>query len=409
VHLTGDTIRGEINYQDWHKDPLEISFRKSPTAAVQQFDPSTCRYFEITGTEIYQRYEGRISLNKTDLKDLTTSRDTTTRKAIVFLKVMRVGPNVSLFSYTDALKTRYFVQEQPAGTPQELQYYVFYNSQHLTEVVTQRPYQRQLWLMAVKYNQATTQLKYKLEAKDRQTALIETVNAINGFNGKEALVKMKLKKKPGIRFLVGAGLNQSVVGANGDTDLARQPVATASYRPAVALGADIFTNRMNPRLFFRAELSFSSSSPQLSARMPDGAGYRNTDLAFSQFSGSFISQVNYHVYNGQKLKAYLGAGLGLTAAHYTQNQYRSSYVNPQGEAPADFQQEFNFNFRQFWSTPAFRVGASWGKKLDGAVLYLPPKIIGNNTTGSAASYNFNLSSWRIQFNYLFGGLAKSNQ
>src|ERR1700750_2801584 len=106
VTLKGDTLRGFIDYREWDKNPDAISFKSALTdSKPRQFTPDQARFIKINGQEAYQHYAGPISMDITDKDHMGYQRDTSSRVASVFFRVLQKGKNLSLYSYTDNLKS----------------------------------------------------------------------------------------------------------------------------------------------------------------------------------------------------------------------------------------------------------------------------------------------------------------
>ena len=96
ITLQGDTLKGFIDYQEWIKNPIAINFKSAlQEKTVQEFTPATIKYFAIGNMEAYERYEGKIRLNRIEINKLATGVDTSTAKRTVFLRVLAQGKNMS--------------------------------------------------------------------------------------------------------------------------------------------------------------------------------------------------------------------------------------------------------------------------------------------------------------------------
>jgi hypothetical protein len=95
-------------------------------------------------------------------------RDTTFKVATVFLKVLQSGKNVTLYAYSDAVKTRLFIGDQPAFEPVELGYRLYYDMDAVKifehgKTVNENTYMKQLYDLAMKYNAMTPSLQHDIE------------------------------------------------------------------------------------------------------------------------------------------------------------------------------------------------------------------------------------------------------
>ena len=111
VPNNGDTLKGYIKYVRTENSPRVIRFKADANAKVNKYPVANVRYFSIDiGYPLdFQRYSGPISMDDIKIDNITTLRDTSFRIDTVFLKILRKGKNITLYSYGDALKTRFFV------------------------------------------------------------------------------------------------------------------------------------------------------------------------------------------------------------------------------------------------------------------------------------------------------------
>jgi hypothetical protein len=120
INLKNDTIRGEINYQEWAYNPKKIQFRSKNSQSVKTYTCNDIKGFAITPkNEKYQtaildidydpvdvpKLNGYNSIQDVEVRPLWT-RDT------AFLSIAAQGRlNLfSLFQYSDG-KPHYFIQK----------------------------------------------------------------------------------------------------------------------------------------------------------------------------------------------------------------------------------------------------------------------------------------------------------
>lgn len=261
VTTTGDTIKGSIDLREWASNPKEIKFKKTPSANPQYYTLKSIISFNIKNTDSYIRYIGNISMDNTDLSKLTSYRDTSYRTDTVFIKAITQGPNVSLFSYTDDLKSRFFISDKFNSVPQELIYRVYAaentnkengNSQAKTEDT----YKMQLYKEADKLGKLNEAFAAKMQECAYEAADIEAlVNLLN--NGTHMSAGMKSSTKSAIDFYAGAGIvktsNQvdpsSGYAASGGT-------SNTSISPVIDGGLMMYVNGNARRLAFVVDFSF---------------------------------------------------------------------------------------------------------------------------------------------------------
>lgn len=132
ITAKGDTLRGLIDYQDWEGSPQLFRFKASSTADVQRLSTANTSYVEISQFDAYQKYLVDISTDNTDIQHLETFRDTSFRTDTVFLKIIQKGKNVTLYSFTDHLKTRFLVKKTDSAQPPHELIYRIYHSDYKT-------------------------------------------------------------------------------------------------------------------------------------------------------------------------------------------------------------------------------------------------------------------------------------
>ena len=126
VASKGDTVRGFIDYQDWGSNPSAISFKSSLTDRnKKEFTRENATAFDITGFADYKRYACSVSMDGTNTSNLESGRDTSFNIETVFLRVLQQGTNLALYTYTDNIKTRFYIGYAPDFVPAELVYRIY--------------------------------------------------------------------------------------------------------------------------------------------------------------------------------------------------------------------------------------------------------------------------------------------
>jgi len=216
VTLNGDTLRGSIEYHDWESEPRSIHFKKADGSIVK-LGANDIKYFALNTDRLveYQRYAGHISMNQTNISQMQNGRDTSSRTDTIFLRVLQEGKKVTLLSNTDAFKTRFFIKETSAGEIKELIYRVYYNHDEQgggdTHTVYDNIYQKQLYQLAQKFNQADDALNsYILKSEYREDNLLVIAGKINNISATDAKKNNPSKAKP-IRIAGAVLLSAAVI------------------------------------------------------------------------------------------------------------------------------------------------------------------------------------------------------
>jgi hypothetical protein len=109
ITLTGDTLRGFINYQGWDKNPNLIAFKPDQQAPSRIFRPLDIKGFRVNN-EQYTSAQVIIEDSPQGLGELTTSATPQYRTDTTFLKALITGPR-SLHRYKTGGR-EYFYTEQ---------------------------------------------------------------------------------------------------------------------------------------------------------------------------------------------------------------------------------------------------------------------------------------------------------
>jgi hypothetical protein len=212
VNLSGDTLRGEINYKDWDNNPKNIQF-KNAEGKVLKLGTGDIKYFGLTTSRLaeYQRYIGPVSMNPIDIGHLYQMRDTSVKFDTVFLRVLQKGKNVTLLTLSDNFKTRFFIEETPSTDAKELIFRVYLSdevSNGSNRTVYENTYQRQLYALAQKFNVATDKLAGTIEKSEyREDYMLDIAGQINNVSAADMKKNNPTKSKPiSIFIAVAAGV-----------------------------------------------------------------------------------------------------------------------------------------------------------------------------------------------------------
>lgn len=392
----GETINGFINYREWNSNPNNISFKKSLADKAETYKPQSISYFEVSGFESYQTATVAISKAKTDIQNMSDNIDTTTYTATVFLKLLQKGDNVSLLLYNDDIKTRYFIQDNKSGAPQELKYQAYLDKDSQS-IKKKNIYYAQLIDLAHKYkdNKADDVINKIVVLNYNETELLQIINLLNN----EDINKPEKSgnKKPVYHMFAGIGVNATKITGAGPVLPASISGAKSYVLPQLTFGIDAPFNPNTGKLIFRTELSLLLAKASIDNI---GSTYSLTNAyneSFKQITASLRPQVIYNFYNSDKFKYYAGAGLAINFSRYTDITYtkiQSSATVPGYNNTST--EDFPSN-NTVWFTPMARTGFVINNKVDISFAYhIPTKV----------DFTANLTSIKITtfeggINYLF--------
>jgi hypothetical protein len=389
VNIKGDTLKGFIDYREWGINPDNIQFKSALTDKDPKiFTTSDISYFSVTGLDSYQRYTGLITTDATDKDHIASFRDTTYKNATVFIRILQKGKNLSLYSYTDNLKVRFYVGEAPDYMPAELVYRLYYNYSGIPVkgqngvTVNENTYQRQLFALANKYGVLDDGLQRDIERTDyTEDNIGSVVNRINKISKAEYAKANKIKG-PIFNVFVGAGANiENISTAGGSTYQAGGGKSYTSTGGMVSGGVNFFVNPVVRRFQLRIEVGISKGQFK-SLYDLKVSPYIPFEASFDELSVNLAPQVLYNFYNAENLKIY--ASVGFLMRYYKfSNAYFGSRSRPNSET--DIEQNEPYLFISAQNSVMFKAGVQIHKNWGLFAQYLVSQPITDNSYWSLSS------------------------
>jgi len=311
IDLKGDTIKGFIDYQEWDRNPDTIKFRKTSDGRRFLYGANEIGFFNIDGVDEYKSFTVRISNAEVDPNKLEYLKDTTFRTATVFLRVLQQGSKVALYSYTDKIKSRYYIGESPNFTPKELIFQTYLNRDYenvadldrRSRTITENTFQRQLNDVALRVNESTDKLILYIHTLEyTEDNMLKIASKLNHID--KVSYEHSRNKRPPYQWLVGVGLTFT----NSEPSGVREGNITL---PTISGGISLFPNPNTRRLLFRFEIVLN-----------DGTYKYGT--SYNILETSFVPQVIFNLYNGQDFKFFAGAGLSGDIYHYSDINQKTS-------------------------------------------------------------------------------------
>lgn len=308
IKLNGDTVKGEINYREWHTSPKAIQFKQDGlTNQPYEINAISVRGLGITGYEKLISYVGPVSTAAVSYLNLANHLDTTMRMDTTFLSVVYEGNHVALLSHTDVVKTRFFVMEN--NKFQELKYYQHFNIDG-TQVVTEDTYKRQLIALLAKYNANYTpasvneiqQVAYSAKGITRAMKLIN-----QGTPVRDDAVKNLSK----VRFFASIAAASTLYKFDGPEEFGYQN-ARSCISPMIGVGVDFLKNEYIQNYFFRFEVSVLRNSPRFNGTY--------SYYTYTETRTAITPQIVWNVYNTPKLQYFLNVGIGLNYSFLSNNK-----------------------------------------------------------------------------------------
>lgn len=375
-----DTLRGYIDYKESILNPSSIKFKDNSESKPRTFTIEECAAYAIDSLENYERYIVSVSTSREELSNVSVGRDSSFRIDTVLLKVLNRGKNITLFSYKDDIKKRYYIIDKNEVKPVELVRNFYFKPDQPGRMLTENVYVRQL--------RSKMRLFIVPDMLDERSLLgvnygdKDLLTIIYKINDEQPL-KSKFSAS---RFFAGTGLNISKASYRGGHLLAESDAKSkTSYMPLITMGIDFFANPSIGKLIYRVELSLLMSKNEIS---------NSTQIhSFDQLSVAATPQVIYNFYNSNRIKVFGGIGFSLNLSSYSNNE--TAVYNPfkmRMDVTKDFVDMQNFNF-SYQGT----VGVVLNKKIEISLGYIGPAAITNY-----AYYSVVMQRYKVGVNYLFG-------
>ena len=390
VTAKGDSLKGSIDLREWENNPHNVYF-KSQTG-VKNYTAKEIRAFG-TSNVTYDQYMGLISTDETNVSRLSTGRDTSYKQDTTFLKVIQKGANVTLYSYVDNLKPRYFIAENQNGRPYELVYRIYHTPDRGVETHSENVFVSQLYELALKYNPASDELRLNIEKSQYNGPELKKIT--------EKINKMTADTRDygtgsAIEFFAGAGVSINAMKLTGTFPFYNAPNNNAVW-PTLSIGANIYTNSNVKQFAFRVEVLFTKSAYKSMVDVYYNQPEKpKSDYHFDQYIAAFYPQVLYNIYNTNKLKFYLDMGLAFNLSKNTGNTFRNNF---NGESSTNY-----LSLNTYWITYPVKVGFVLNKKFDISVSYAFKTSLTDNMNHEAKvinNYSIDLTSIRAGINYNF--------
>lgn len=393
--MKGDTTKGYIDLREWGTNPQNISFKQSLDKAPQTLTVNDIRVFELPGYAAYKSFVTSISLDETSIDRLEHQRDTTTRTENVFLKVEQRGKNVTLYSYRDNLKDRFYLYDSQTKGITELTYRIYYiqNETNNVSTVSQNGYKQQLLLSAQKYNTYNDNLKPLLEdATYDRGDLVEICHKINGNEKSEEKIVSHGKH---VRFFIGAGAVFNQINLSGTMPLFNPSSSYSSVGSRLSAGFDFYPVPDVGKSIIKFEAAYWSASYKTTGSLYFNNPDTKSTYHYQQNNISIIPQFQYNIYNTDPFKFYIDAGVSVNFSQYTDNKVYNPVTNVTDN---------NFTgFNNHWFSVPVKAGIIVHKNVDISIGYSFPTSISDNVAGHHQDYNYNfsLSTFQAGVSYIF--------
>ncbi len=313
----GDTSKGYIDFKEWLTIPSSFLFTTDKDKPVNRLSVSEVSYFELNGVDKFYRYTVTMSMDN-DASSVT-DRDTTTKTATVFLKLLQKGKNITLLSYRDDLKNRFYILDKDETSPAEL-----LNSTYLLngQIVEDKQYRQALLVKANKYTPGQGSLVPEINEAGYYSDVLENIcRQINGLEKSAVTSSTKSFNRRAWRFSIGGGMQQGALKVSGANRFAGENTHPF-YAPLVVIGADLAINPSVRKLIVRGQIHATSYKTDAYKFLDYGQYTEEYWFNFRMINIAFEPQLLYNIYNKNNLKWFVSAGVGMNFSSYPENSYR---------------------------------------------------------------------------------------
>jgi hypothetical protein len=333
INNAGDSIPGFIRYNERNRDPSSFTFETTVNGPSKTYQVSDAKAYGLTGIVDYKRFAVDVSQSKEALKDLPFALDSTFIRDTVFLRVVQVGKKLSLYSYSDHIKTRFYIKEPNASEPREL-IYTTYRMDERGTVKEYNKYIRQLTELLLSNNLYTPENQRKMQSLTyNQTQILGIVSLLNDQKPEKGMKST--------RFFIGAAFNTSNASYTGGWFFDVPGITNKrSFAPMLMAGFDFYANPHVGRMLYRVELSYTTAKSDIYAPDTDPTiAYKEN--FYDSYSLIFTPQGIWNVVNKDKLKVFIGAGVSINRSR-NQNISTLTKVKRTGEIRTEKESDFTY-------------------------------------------------------------------
>jgi hypothetical protein len=390
VTLSGDTLKGYIDYREWEINPKQFSFKKDQGAAVEKYNINTCNAFDINGFEYFQKYIVSVSQNPVDPVVITASSDTSSIIDTVFLSIVTKGKRLNLYRLTDHIKNHIYIAENNQH-PVELLLRLHLDADDDNKVITQTIYKNQLHRIAYAWQPDNKILEAEID--DANYDIKDISKIVNKINGQGNYIQNEAVNMNGVVLFAGIGVVNTQTKFTGNFDYSGQ--SHNVIFPLIDLGVDFLRNKNIGSLIIRVELGFTGNKAHFTQTKPGNLTTPDvSNLSFNQYTAYLNPQLLYNFYNTKTLKVYTAVGIIANYSAYTNKSYTIAFG---GSSPTDLTPYVFPDLTSLYFSLSGKVGIELNNKIDIHIGYWLPTNINNNI-----GYSVKTSQYALGINYKFG-------
>ncbi len=313
VTAQGDSLRGELNDQEWERTPRKINFRQA--GVVKTYEVGEISRFGVDGGDHYVKMTVSRSTRPVEMNRLLDDFQDTTITEPVLLRVVADGAWKLYALYME--KPIFYVQAGEAA-PEEL-VYILRQQPNSLNFTTFNTFRDQLKALQLREGGTADVSKTLERLRYREPDLALYFRSHNGqTSDKSTSTRWKINSK----FYVGTGVNfnrfkmEGVFFGRNGMDL------KGSVSPTFQAGVDLSAGRNRQRLVLRLEVGASQSRATHHSEIPKSltntAKRIDYDLRYFSIEPGIQILYNFLVYERQKY--YLGVSTTYNVSQYKTNR-----------------------------------------------------------------------------------------
>jgi hypothetical protein len=394
INTRNDTVKGFIDQRERFDNPKVFYFKSDLSQPPKDITLADAKAVVISGYNYFEKFTTSVSKGYITLSRLGNAIDSTYVIDTVFLRVIKKGKSISLYAYTDNVKTRYYVFDNFSDKITELKYFT-YLSDETKSTVNINSYRLQLLSIAGEYQGSNAKLSDRINtASYDENDLLKIVQLINGGNENE---KSESKNLSGSRYFIGFGLKSSTLAFTGINFVYPDGGSKSNVSPTLSGGLDFILNKETQKVIFRAEVSFTYNQYNMdNINTSVFVDQVSSSLDVTQFTSTIHPQLIYNFYSSDIFKIYLDAGFAINLSAFNNYSYVSTTTYASGTSFKNVQNKYPA-FQTAWFSIPLKMGFVVTKNIELFGAYWIPASLTKYTNSNAS-----ITSYQVGLNYLIG-------
>jgi hypothetical protein len=358
VLTNGDTLKGWIDYRNWHVNPTAIRFKQdSLSDNTRQFTTTDISFFQVAGDKYLRAFITKDML-PIDINHLLPDSMENKQTDTAFLRVLVEGAVLNLYEVYD-FKPHYYIQDSTKSY-RELTYKCT-----LDEVSNRMKVSNYFHCELMAYLILRPQYDKKLANQIQNISYTakeigKVVAALNGLTGQSVRYVSNNSKKS-FSFYAGAGAIYSTMTFSGDNAYLNGMNFGWKTGPAIMAGVELFSERNFRELSFRFEVAYGSTNYEAN-NLITGSSFGTDTVHYEIKQRNIIpsATVLYHLVRKEKFRYYIGAQFAVNLSSYPANAFTAKH---QYTSYPSYSSKY-ISFEKTWPVINIKTGAIINRRWD---------------------------------------------